>query len=346
MLLEKKKLSSILLNDSNSLYDVINNLNKTGLKIVCIVDKKNFFIGIITDGDIRRAILKKYNLNSNVKKIINYSPIIYKNQINLLDIKKKIEKEDLDHLPIIIKKKIVGIYIKKENIFQNSLKKIDNVLVVMAGGLGKRLAPLTNNTPKAMLKYKGKPLTEYIISNGKKNGVNNFVLSVFYKKKIIKNYFKNGSNLGIKISYLEEKKPLGTIGAISLLKNINKSFFVFNCDSIVEINLEALIKYHNKHNSIMTIVIKNFKYNNPYGVVKSSNHKFIAFEEKPSTNFNINCGIYVFKPAVIKIIKDYKITNIIELINILQKKSYKISIYPIYEDWQDFGQNVENLKGL
>jgi CBS domain-containing protein len=105
MLLEKKKLSTILLNDSHSLYDVINNLNKTGLKIVCIVGKKNFFIGIITDGDIRRAILNKYNLNSNVKRIINYSPIIYKDKISLFDIKKKIEKEDLDHLPLIKKKK-------------------------------------------------------------------------------------------------------------------------------------------------------------------------------------------------------------------------------------------------
>ena len=168
----------------------------------------------------------------------------------------------------------------------------------------------------------------------------------FIKKKIIKNYFKDGTSLAVNISYLEEKKPLGTIGAIGLLKKIYKSFFVFNCDSIVEIDLEDLIKFHNNNNSIMTIVIKNFKYNNPYGVVKSLNHKFISFEEKPSTNFNINCGIYVFKPAVIKIIKNYKITNIIELINILQKKSHKISVYPIYENWQDFGQNVENLKAL
>ena len=344
MLLEKKKLSNILLNDHHTLHDVINNLNKSGLKIVCIKNKKNFFIGIITDGDIRRAILKKYNLNSNVRKIINSSPVIYKSKINLLDLKKKIEKENLDHLPIVIKKKIVGIYIKKENKIRNSLKKIENVLVIMAGGFGRRLRPLTNNTPKAMLKYKGKPIMEHIINHGKKNSINNFILSIYYKKKIIKNYFKEGNSLGVNISYLEEKKPLGTIGSIGLLKKIYKSFFVFNCDSIVEINLEDLIKFHNKNNSIMTIVIKNFKYDNPYGVVKSLNNKFTSFEEKPSINFNINCGIYVFKPLIIKIIKKYKITNIIELINILQKKSYKISVYPIYENWQDLGQNLKNLK--
>ena len=239
---------------------LINNLNKSGLKIVCVKNKKNFFIGIITDGDIRRAILKKYNLNSNVRKIINYSPIIYKSKINLLDLKKKIAKENLDHLPIVIKKKIVGIYINKENKVRNSLKKIDNVLVIMAGGFGKRLRPLTNNTPKGMLKYKGRPIMEYIINHGKKNSINNFIFSVYYKKKIIKNYFKDGNALGANISYIEEKKPLGTIGAIGLLKKIYKSFFVFNCDSIVEINLEGLIKFHNKNNSIMTIVIKNFKY--------------------------------------------------------------------------------------
>jgi hypothetical protein len=346
MLVVKNKLSPILLNENHTLHDVINNLNKSGFKIVCIVDKNNIFNGIITDGDIRRAILKNYNLNSNVKKIINYSPVIYKGEIDLLDIKKKINKEDLDHLPIIKKKKIVGIYIKRENKFKNNSKKLDNFLIIMAGGIGKRLKPLTNNTPKAMLTYKGKPLIEYIINNGKINGVNNFVLSIYYKKKKVKNYFKDGNSLGVNISYLEEKKPMGTIGAIGLLKRIYKSFFVFNCDSIVEINLEELIKNHNKHNSIMTIVIKNFKYDNPYGVVKSLNHKFISFEEKPSINFNINCGIYVFKPAIIKIIKNHKITNIIELINILQKKSHKISVYPIYENWQDFGQDTKNLKSL
>jgi dTDP-glucose pyrophosphorylase len=345
MILKKKKLSSILLNENQTMNDAIVSLNKSGLKIVCVINKKNFFKGIVTDGDIRRAILKKINLDSSIKEITNYSPKIYKDKFNLTKIKNKIENENLDHLPIVRKQKLITIYInKKTEATENSVKKLGNFLIIMAGGRGTRLKPLTNFVPKALLKFKNKPLVEHLIESTKKKGVTNFILSVFYKKKMIKEYLQSKNSLGVNISYIEEKTPLGTIGSIKLIKKINKSFFVFNCDSIVDINLEELIKHHNKSNSMLTIVIKNYKYNNPYGVIKSLNHKFISFEEKPSINFNINCGIYVFKPAIVKIIKKYNINNIVELINILKKEKHRISIFPIYEDWADFGQDKQNLK--
>ena len=343
MLLEKKKLSKILLYNNQTVNDVISALNKTGLKIVCVVDEKNFFTGIITDGDIRRALLKKINLSTKINVITNSRPIIYEGKFDLKKIEENSLNKNLDHLPIIKNKKIIAVYINKKNDIEKKFKKKNFFLVIMAGGRGTRLKPLTNKVPKALLKFKNKPLIEHIIDSAIKKGILNFIVSVFYKKKMIINYLKSKNLPGLNISYIKEKKPLGTIGSIKYIKNIKKSFFVFNCDSLVDINLDELMKYHLEKKSILTIVIKNYKYNNPYGVIKYSNYKFISFEEKPSINFNINCGIYVFKPVVIKVIRKFKINNIIDLINILTKNNFKISVFPIYEQWSDFGQNKGDL---
>ena len=337
MYLSLNKIKHIILKENSKIIDVVNNLNKSGLKIVLIKNKDNNFKGVITDGDIRRALINKLNVNDRIKKIINKKPKF----INFKD-KDKINNyfnfQSIDAIPLIKKKKISGLFTR--NLFENKkkiTKQIDNPIIIMAGGYGKRLGKLTKNNPKGMLKYKGKPLLEHIVGNAKKNYFNNFYISVFYLKNKIINYFKNGSDLNIKIRYLEEKKPLGTIGGLRNMKNIKKDFIVTNCDVISNIDYNDILKFHKKNKADLTIAITKFTYRNPYGVINSKRNVFLSFEEKPEIDFNINAGLYVFDPKIINIIKKFDFKQINELVDFLNKKKFNILLYPLYEKWLDLG---------
>jgi NDP-sugar pyrophosphorylase family protein len=161
---------------------------------------------------------------------------------------------------------------------------------------------------------------------------------------MIKNFILKKKNFSLKIKFLEEHFPLGTIGSIGLIKRISNNFIVLNCDVISDVNLSELLEFHKKNKSILTIGVKDFQYKNPYGVIVSKKNKFISFEEKPETSFTINTGIYVFNKKLIPIIKKFKLKNIEDLISKLQDEDYKIFTYPIFENWKDFGQDKSKLK--
>jgi hypothetical protein len=336
-----KKIKKIIVSEKIKIIEAINNLNKSGLKIILVVNQKNKFKGIITDSDLRRNLINIRDLKDSISKIINRSPLI-SNSINTLEfIKDKTESKNIDSIPVVVNSKIKGIWIKKKTKKLNKFKNlnINTKVVIMAGGYGRRLAPLTNKTPKAMLKYKNKLLLQYIIENCFEFGFDDLIISVYYLKNKIKRYFKNGSSFGVNIHYLEENTPLGTIGSLKLLKNITDDFIVMNCDVISNVNLSNLLKFHKKNRADITIGIKRFVYNNPYGVINSKGIKFISFDEKPSINFNINAGIYVFSTTIIDIIKKNNIRDVNSLINYASSHNYRIFLFYIYESWLDLGSD-------
>lgn len=343
MLIKKKILKKITIQESSKIIDVIQNLNFSGLKIVLVTDKKNNFIGIINDGDIRRALLKGLNINDKILRIVNRKCLISNNAENNEEKNNILKKNSINHIPIIKKRKILGLYIQSNNT-NLPIKKINNDVIIMAGGFGRRLGHLTKKMPKALLKFKEKPLLQHVIENAKNSGFNKFTISIFYLKKLIKNFFRDKKNLSTNISYIEEKKPLGTIGSIKLIKKISENFIVINCDVITNVDLHELLKFHKKKNAMITIGVKHFKYQNPYGVIISKNSKFISFQEKPEINFNINAGIYVFNKKIISIIKKENLKNIEDLINYLNRKNKKILTFPIFENWKDLGQDKKDLK--
>jgi dTDP-glucose pyrophosphorylase len=345
MLIEKKLLKKITILENSKILDVINNLNKSGLRIVLIENSKKKFVGVINDGDIRRALITGHNINDKIVNIINRNCFISKNESDF-DQKDKILKKNenvFSHIPIIKKNKIFGLYTKNSNIDYKH-QKIKENLLIMAGGFGSRLGRLTKNCPKALLKYQDKPLIQHLIENAKNFGFTNFIISVFYLKNKIKKFLKKIDTRSQKINYIEEKRPLGTIGSLSLLKKISKNFIVINCDVITNVDLLEILKFHKKNKPIMTIGVKQFKYQNPYGVINAKKGRFISFEEKPEINFNINAGVYVFNKDIIKIIKKENIKGIENLIQHLTKKKYTILTYPIFENWLDLGQDKKNLK--
>jgi dTDP-glucose pyrophosphorylase len=342
MLIDKNTLKKIIISQDCTILEAINNLNRSELKIILIVDKSKKFVGIITDGDIRRAFSSGYKINSSIRHIVNKKFFFVKSILDLNSVSSR-ELNVFIHIPIVKNNKIYGLY--AQNFSSNIIKKNNKEhVIIMAGGYGKRLGALTNKCPKALLKFNNKPLLQHIIEYIKKNNFCNIQISVFFLKKMVKNFILKKNYLDLKFNFIEEQYPMGTIGSIGLIKKISNNFIVLNCDVITDVDLSELLKSHKKNKSILTIGVKHFQYRNPYGVIISKNNKFISFKEKPEFNFTINAGIYVFNKKIISIINKLNLKNIEDLITALKNKNYKILTYPIFENWHDLGQSKKSLK--
>jgi len=316
-------------------------------KHLVVIGKKDKVIGILSDGDIRRAILKKKHLKSKISSIFNKRFFFFKEN-NFLPEKAKqimIEK-NIFFSPILnAKRKLIDII----TIDKKDLKKINNKsfekenkipVVIMAGGLGTRLKPFTNVLPKPLIPVGNKTVIESIIDKFSNYKIQNFIVTLNYKSKIIKSFFKE-INLNQKISFYEEKKPLGTIGALSgLTKKLKGDFFLANSDSIIDIDMNDLIEFHKNNKNDFTIAAAIKKYQIPYGscnIDRKGNLKSII--EKPRYDLLVNTGFYIMNSRVLKFIKKNKKMDVDEFINLLLKKKKKIKIYPISEmNWQDVGQ--------
>ncbi len=319
MTISKEQFNKIKLYKNSSIRDVIKRMNKTGLKIVIIINEKGKLLGTIVDGDIRRSIIKGLNLDSNIKEVLNKKPIVTKKKLNIEEADNIMKSNKIDHLPIVNHSfKPVGLFVLRDDI---NFVKQNNLFIIMAGGKGTRLLPKTLKTPKALIKINGKPMLEHILTNAKKNGFFNFLISVNYLKKKIKNYFKDGDLFQSKISYIEENKPLGTAGSLSLLKIKKKQdIIVTNCDIISNLNYKDLLNFHQKNKSDATMAVWRFEKKNQYGVIKAKGKKLLGIEEKPIIFQNINLGIYVLKSSVFKYLKKNSKIEMTDFFLSLKKK--------------------------
>ena len=349
MITLKKNWKKCSLTTSATINDAIQNLQQSGYKIIFIINSNSKLLGIITDGDIRRGLLKGYNINSSIKHIVRSKFLhLVKNfhNINILDF---MLDNEIFQLPLIdSKKKILGFYIFNQKIYN---KKLKNKLVILAGGRGLRLKPLTNKIPKPMLKINGKPILEHIILNAKNFGITDIVISVNYLSNQIKKYFQEGSKFGVKIKYLEEKEPMGTVGSISLINQVpTESIIVVNGDIITDIDFQQMLNYHEANKSFATMAVRVFEAKEIFGFVKTNGTRIQGFEEKPIKRTYINSGIYILHPTTLKILKKIIINktklDMPDLFNYIRLKKYKSIIYPFFNTWTDIGNknDYENLK--
>ena len=337
MYLSKKQIKKIILNQKTSIRNAIQNMNKSGLKIVLAVDEKKSLSGIVVDGDIRRGLIKNLNLNSPIKNIVSRNPKVIKKKISDAEALEYMKSNNLIHLPLIDGKNIPsGLYTYKKD---SNITKINNQFIIMAGGKGTRLYPVTKTKPKALVKVYGRPMLEHIISNAKSCGFNNFTISIKHFGNKIKKYFQNGKKLNTKIEYLTENKPLGTAGSLyKFAKKKNQTVVVSNCDVISDLDYSDVLKYHKKNKALATMVVIQHENTNPYGVVTAKGNRFLGYLEKPLRIERINAGIYVFETKVFKFIQKNKYLDMNIFFSNLLKQKKKIIVYPIYEKWQDFGQ--------
>lgn len=333
----KKNWKKTLLLENATIRKAIKNLEKSALQIVLVINKKKNLVGTITDGDIRRGLLNGLNINSSIKKLINKNPLIGSSSMSANTMNQIMQTNKINQLPIVDQsKKILGLYFWdaiKYSITQKSQ------VIIMAGGKGKRMMPHTKTCPKPLLPVGGKPILEHILLKARSEGFNSFIISINYLGEMIEDYFGNGNKWGVKIKYLKENTPLGTIGALSLIKIRPKfPFIVCNGDIISDIKYTDLLDFHIKNKAFGTVAVKPYEIKNPYGVVKIDGNQIVDIEEKPVVKSHVNTGVYVFSPKIINEIKKNKYLDMNILIQKLLGKMKKIIAYPAYEPWLDIGK--------
>jgi dTDP-glucose pyrophosphorylase/predicted transcriptional regulator len=336
-------LKEITVLPSISIRNVLNIIDKSSKQIALVVDEKLQLIGTVSDGDIRRALLKGYSLDDDIKDIYFKQPTIAKITDSKESIIRLATTKKIHQIPIVDENgKLVRLDVLDELIEKQSKS---NRAILMVGGLGTRLRPLTENTPKPMLKVGNKPILQTIVEKFAEYGYTNIIMCVNYKSDIIQDYFKDGSEFGVNIEYVLEEQRMGTAGALGILKEKpSEPFFVMNGDLLTNVNFEHLHNYHVVNDSIATMCVREYDFQVPYGVVNIQNSKILSIEEKPIHKFFVSAGIYMLSPEVLEYIPKNKFFDMPTLFDILIKENKNIISFPIREYWLDIGRIEEYKK--
>ncbi|EJD6664147.1 nucleotidyltransferase family protein [Providencia sp. CRE-3FA-0001] len=328
----------VIVSPQSTIRNTLSILNETGLQIAMVADDNNNLIGVITDGDIRRGLLRNICLTDSVSTIMNTNPITANIKAHNNELKEIMESNGILSIPLLKDGKVVGLeslhHINKKNKYQNPV-------FIMAGGFGTRLRPLTDNCPKPMLTVGTKPILEIIIDNFVKAGFNNFYISTHYMPEQIKNHFGNGENKKVNITYVHEENPLGTGGALGLLpKDIPEDLpiIVMNGDVLTKIDLRKLLDFHISNNADATMCVREYDYQIPYGVINSEGNKITSMVEKPIQRFFINTGIYVISQNIIKSVPQNHRIDMPTLLEQHIAMDKNILMFPIHEYWLDIGR--------
>ncbi|WP_108063715.1 nucleotidyltransferase family protein [Poseidonibacter lekithochrous] len=338
-----KNIDNIKLKINSTIHDALTIIDNGKLKLAVIVDKNEKLIGIITDGDIRRGLLNGLNLNSSIETIIFKTPTVAKITDTKEDILTLALSKKLHQIPILDNDdRIIGIQ-EIDELIKPKIKK--NKVILMVGGLGTRLRPLTEKTPKPMLKVGNKPILQTIVEKFAEYGYKNIIMCVNYKSHIIQDYFKDGKEFGVNIEYILEKQRMGTAGALSLLKDKpSEPFFVMNGDLLTNINFEHLDDYHTLNGSIGTMCVREYDFQVPYGVVNIEDSKVVSIEEKPIHKFFVSAGIYMLSPNILEYIPKNKFYDMPTLFEKLINENKNIVSFPLREYWLDIGRIEEYRK--
>lgn len=331
-----KDWKQILVAPSDSIFRTLEVLDSSALQIALVVDEKGCLLGTVTDGDVRRGILRGLGLDSAIDQVMNKNFSFS----NVDDARDKVlaimSNKSLHQLPIIDHNGcLVGIH-TIDSLMASTTR--DNIVFLMAGGLGSRLKPLTANCPKPLLKVGGKPILESIIESFIEQGFKNFYISINYKGEMIEEYFGNGSDLGVQINYIREDQRLGTAGSLKLLPETNtQPIIVMNGDILTKVDFRNLLDFHISQKADATLCIREYQLEIPYGVVSIERNKFRGIEEKPKEKFHINAGLYVINPELIDYIPENTYFDMPELFKILARENCETAVYPIREYWMDIG---------
>ena len=326
-----------ILQSSASIQEAIRSLEETSVQIVLVVDHQNKFIGTLSDGDIRRGLLKGASLDSAIEVLINRSALVVPKTVSRELILQLMAINKIRQIPIISEDNdILGLHLWDDVSVTQSRS---NIMVIMAGGKGTRLRPYTETCPKPMLNVGGKPMLEHILVRAKVEGISNFLISINYLGHMIEDYFGCGERFGVSISYIKEDMPLGTAGALSLIDDMpNEPLIITNGDVITDIRYGDLIDFHLRYGAAATMAVSLHEWQNPFGVVKMAGVDIVGYEEKPVTRTHINAGVYVLAPNTLLALKKGETCDMPTLFDRLKGRELKIIAYPMHEPWLDVGR--------
>lgn len=321
----------------STIGQAIQNLNNLGIKIVLVVDKANKFIGTISDGDIRRGLLKGLDLNSSIASIVNENALVVPFDMPHDMVRQLMTANKIHQVPIVDEQqKLLGLHLWDQ---MNTPPVRSNLMVIMAGGKGTRLMPHTKQKPKPLVELAGKPMLEHIIDSAKLEGFNNFVISIHHLGHMIEDYFGNGERFGVKIDYLREDSPLGTAGALGMMSNRpDKAMMVTNGDVITDVRYGELLDFHNRNRATATMAVRVHEWQHPFGVVQMKGVEITGFDEKPLARSHINAGVYVLSPEALNELSANTSCDMPTLFERLQAKGKRTVAYPMHEPWLDVGR--------
>lgn len=312
-------------------------LDRGGFRVLLVADADGKLLGTLTDGDIRRALLKHTSLNSTVAETMHASPRVALIGETSERLRALMGHYSLLHIPIVDHLgRIVGLETLQG---VNNHPDVDAWVFLMAGGFGKRLRPLTDDCPKPMLKVDGKPILEIILERFVQYGFHKFFISLHYLPEKIKAHFKDGNRWGAEIRYLEEDSPLGTGGSLGLLPDIeNRPVILMNGDVLTQLDFRKLYDFHCSHEADVTVCVRQYEMQVPFGVIESEGNHVTAITEKPVYRFYINAGIYVVSPAVVARLRPARRIDMPDLIGTLVDEKRRVATFPVHDYWIDIGQ--------
>jgi dTDP-glucose pyrophosphorylase len=328
--------SCLLPRDSN-IGEAIACLDRSGLQIALLTNEHEQLIGTITDGDVRRGLLRGLGLEAPAAEVAQTAPLVMPRDLDHTAVMQMMRANKIHQLPVVTEdRRIVGLQVWDD---LESAPERTNWMVVMAGGMGKRLRPLTEDCPKPMLEVGGKPMLEHIVLRARDEGIRKFVFAIGYLGHVIEDHFGDGAALDVEIEYLREKQPLGTGGALSLLENEpEEPFLVTNGDVLTDIRYGDLLDYHSDHRAIATMAVRTFEWQHPFGIVHTDGLAICGFEEKPILRNHVNAGIYVLSPAARDFLEVDQPCDMPTLFDRLRASGRHTIVYPMHEPWMDVGR--------
>lgn len=339
-------LTKIMIAPTTPILDVIKSIDAGGIQIAIIADESGKLLGTVTDGDVRRGLLRGVTLDQPVEAVMNKTPRTLRSGHTREAVVELMRRLTLRQIPIVdVDNRVVDIEVIDEVVIP---QVAGTWVVLMAGGLGTRLRPLTDNIPKPMIPIGGRPLLETIIRNFESQGFRDIFLSVNYKSDVIREHFGDGLNLGVSITYLLEEQRLGTAGALALLPTRPPGpVIVMNGDLLTSVNFRQLVEFHRQQRATATMCVREYAFQVPYGVVQTEGPRLKAVVEKPVHNFFVNAGVYVVEPHVLDLLPPGEPMDMPQLFERIAETGGAASVFPIHEYWLDIGRidDLERAQG-
>ncbi len=320
-----------------TIQQAIRNLDQVAIKIVLVVNEAGELEGTISDGDIRRGLLKGLDLNSSIVSVIHRNALVVPPAMGREMVLQLMMANKIHQIPVVDERHhVVGLHLWDE---LTTLPTRANLMVIMAGGMGTRLRPHTESCPKPMLLVAGRPMLEHIIERAKLEGFSHFVLAIHYLGKMIEDYFGHGEALGVRIDYVREQSPLGTAGALGLLDpRPDLPFVITNGDVITDIRYGELLDFHIRQNAAATMAVRVHEWQHPFGVVQTKGVDIVGYEEKPVARSHINAGVYALAPEALNLLCVDAHCDMPTLFERLKANAKRAVAYPMHEPWLDVGR--------
>jgi dTDP-glucose pyrophosphorylase len=332
-----------LIGSKVSILEGLAALDRSALQIVLVVDSEQKLLGVVTDGDIRKHILRGEALDRPIGSLMNTRPVVAKAAEPRADLLARMRDCNVHQLPLVDdNNRVIGLVTLDDLL---AARVQPNLVVLMAGGVGSRLRPLTADTPKSMLRIGERPILETIVSQFRDYGFRRFVIAMHYLGDQIADYFGDGSRFGAEITYLRETEPLGTAGALSLLGvPPTEPFFLMNGDLLTKLNFSSLMAFHQASGAPVTMCVREHALTIPFGVTEICGDRLERIVEKPTLRHLVNAGIYACNPEVIGLVPRDRASSMVEVVQLLIEQGKRPSVFPIHEYWVDIGQHGDFVR--